>query len=78
MDRAADGRVPGKGNLGGGKKMRTRAVWAGSAGRWTKIVSDRLNSRARVSIWAGVRSSAPSTMASGLPAKARSVKTSQV
>ena len=78
MDRAADGRVAGKGNLGGGKEDADAGGMRRVHGAWTKIVSDRLNSRARVCIWPVVRSSAPRTMASGLPAKARSVKTSQV
>ncbi len=69
---------PAKGISAVGKKMRTRAVWAGSCGGITKIVSDRLNSRAMVCICAGVSAPASSTTASGLPAKGVSVKTSSV
>jgi hypothetical protein len=67
---------PAKGISAFGVKMRTLAVWAGSSGVWTKIVSDRLNCRAMVCICAGLNPSAPSTMASGLPVKGVAVKTS--
>jgi hypothetical protein len=43
---------PAKGISAVGKKMRTLAVWAGSSGVWTKIVSLRLNCRAMVCICA--------------------------
>ena len=43
---------PAKGISAVGKKMRTLAVFAGSFGFRTKIVSDRLNSRAMVCICA--------------------------
>jgi hypothetical protein len=76
VDGAADGWVAGERDLGTGKKMRTLAVWAGSSGVWTKIVSLRLNCRAMVCICAVVSPSASSTMASGLPVKGVEVKTS--
>ncbi len=44
----------------------------------TKIVSERLNSRANVSICPGASPSAPSTTANGFPANGRSVNTSQI
>ena len=59
---------PAKGISAVGKKMRTLAVLAASAAVRTKIVSDRLNSRAMVCICSVVSPSACSTMASGLPA----------
>ena len=59
-------------------KMRTRAVFAGSAGGSTKVVSLRLNSAASDCMSASLRPRASGKTASGLPPKRRSVKTSTV
>ena len=59
-------------------KMRTRAVFAGSAGGNTKVVSLRLNSAASACMSASLMPSASGNTASGLPPKRRSVKTSTV
>src|SRR5437660_1146798 len=59
-------------------KMRTRAVFAGSAGGRTKVVSLRLNSAASDCMSASLRPRASGKTANGLPPKRRSVKTSTV
>ena len=59
-------------------KMRTRAVFAGSAGGRTKVVSLRLNSAASDCMSPSVMPRASGNTASGLPPKRRSVKTSTV
>jgi hypothetical protein len=61
-----------------GVKMRTLAVWRGSSGGSTKVVSLRLNSPARACIVAVSRLLASAKTASGLPPKRRSVNTSRV
>src|SRR5215204_3693758 len=58
--------------------MRTRAVFAGSAGGRTKVVSLRLNSAASDCISPSLSPCASGNTASGLPPKRRSVKTSTV
>jgi hypothetical protein len=59
-------------------KMRTRAVFAGSAGGSTKVVSLRLNSDASACISASLMPRASGNTASGLPPKRFSVNTSTV
>ena len=59
-------------------KMRTRALFAGSAGGRTKVVSLRLNSAASDCISPSLSPCASGNTASGLPPKRRSVKTSTV
>jgi hypothetical protein len=59
-----------------GVKIRSRYAAPGSVGATGKVVSERLNSRAIDCICSVVRSSASRTTANGLPANARSVKTS--
>ena len=69
---------PANGNSARGVKMRTCAVWAGSCGGSTNVVSARLNSPAMACICAPVSALPSGTTASGLPLNFRSVKTSTV
>ena len=69
---------PANGSSIAGVKIRTWAVFAGSAGGITKVVSGVLNSRAIACIASVVRSWPPVTTASGLPPNAVSVNTSTV
>jgi len=67
---------PAKGISAAGVKIRTRRVWRGSSGGSTKVVSAKLNSRARACIARSDRPRASGKTASWLPPKAVPVKTS--
>jgi len=69
---------PAKGSSRPGVKIRTRAVWAGLSGGRTKVVSEKLNSRAIGRNRAGSIGRASGKTASWFPPNARSVKTSTV
>jgi hypothetical protein len=77
VDRAADGRVPGEGDLGGRKEDAHLGGMGGVVGR---LDEDRLAEvelpRDGLHLRGSLSPSASSTMASGLPVKGVDVKTS--